>query len=365
MQSLYSANPTKQPPQQPQWGQRPQAPSAPPTFGQMQQQGQPRPAPPPSWYSYRPGTTPQTAPQPNAPPRPQAGGGFQTPPPPNMPAYYGGPQAPAWNGGSPAPAQPPQAPQASQFAMTPQQMTAQGGGMTDQGYAPPSVTPQQQPPPNPMARIWSDATRALAPVTAIAPGFGQAATSAVQRAQSAFGNPQFPQPPQAPPGISAAPPPNYGATPPATSQTQDTANQLGTATQNLLLNQLQNPNPLGAQSYQTQLQQAQTQLNEQYKQQQDQINQNLASRGVFDSSLAGGYLSDLNTAQGRQMASIAANLLPQEAQLGLEGTNSAISNMLGYGGQQFGQQATTAQINLAQQAQQQQQLQQMLQLSGY
>jgi hypothetical protein len=211
-------------------------------------------------------------------------------------------------------------------------------------------------------------------------------------------------PPQAPPqGMSAgAPGQQYGSTPSATAQTQNTANQLGGATQNLLLNQLQNPNgamgtpaaqnllqqqlanpsPLGSQAYQAQSQMAQTQLNEQYQQQQDAINSNLASRGVFDSSLAGGYLSDLNTSQGRQMASIQANLLPAEAQLQLQGTNSALgnaqaysgqntsnisnalANSLGYGQNQFNQAATTSQLNLAQQQQQNAQLQQLLSLTS-
>jgi hypothetical protein len=197
-------------------------------------------------------------------------------------------------------------------------------------------------------------------------------------------------------------PGQYGSGPAATSQTQNTANQLGGATQNLLLNQLQNPNstmgspaaqnllqqqlanpnPLGSQAFQTQMQQAQTGINEQMQQSQDAINSNLASRGVYDSSLAGGYLQDLSTSAGRQMASIGANLLPQEAQLQLQGTNSALgnaqaysgqntsnisnalANSLGYGQNQFNQAATTSQLNLAQQQQQNAQLQQLLSLTS-
>lgn len=306
MQSLYSANPPKKPPQvgpqsvQPGGAQLGAPPNRiagqTPTFGQMQAQGQPRPAPPSGWYNYKPGGMQgQYGAQPF---NPQAWNPTQT--------GTGAPRI-GWTG---------QGGQAVTGGPGGHNYTYPGGrpfvtGQTDQGYHP------------------------VAPPTGV--------------------------------GLNGSGPPGtqYGSTPSATTQQQNTANQLGTATQNLLLNQLQNPNPLGAQSYQTQLQQAQTQLNEQYKQQQDQINSSLASRGVMNSSLAGGYLNDLNTAQGRQMASIAANLLPQEAQLGLEGTNSALANMLGYGNQQFNQALGTAGINLAQQNQQNQSLQQLLGLTSY
>jgi len=375
MQSLYSANPTKPPGQQQGQGQQPswgggqggQRPSwaQQPTFSSMQQQGQSRPAPPQSWYSYQPGQS-STSSSSTSPGQTQ---GYRPPQAPQQPSYapqpsYGTqpPQSP-WQGGPSGYSQP-QAPQSPQSAPPSYQQPSYGG--------PPIGYNQPQAPQN-----WTPPT---------------------QQGASPYA------PPQAPPqGMSAsAPGQQYGSGPAATSQTQNTANQLGGATQNLLLNQLQNPNgamgtpaaqnllqqqlanpsPLGSQAYQAQSQMAQTQLNEQYQQQQDAINSNLASRGVYDSSLAGGYLSDLNTSQGRQMASIQANLLPQEAQLQLQGTNSALgnaqsysgqntsnisnalANSMGYGGQQFSNQYQTAQMNLLQQAQQNGQLQSMLGLTG-
>src|SRR6185312_623504 len=115
MQSLYSANPPKSPGQQnqPSWTGGSQQVQRPPTFSNMQQSGQPRPAPPPSWYNYQPGSASQGTQPPPRPPQPsygtqppQSGGGFQRPP---------------W---------------------------AQGNYQTDQGYTPPPgpYAPQQQPP---------------------------------------------------------------------------------------------------------------------------------------------------------------------------------------------------------------------------
>lgn len=287
--NLYSANLPKKPPQgmPSYYGAPPSGQS--PTFGQMQQQGQPRPAPPSGWYNYTPGSTQQR--------------------PPSTPGY------------SPPPASPPT------------------------GYRTPTTTPGYTPPPVPT----QTGTQPRAPIAGSTPGYNP------PPAPPQNATPQTPQTPSTT---------QYGSGPAATSQQQNTANQLGAATQNLLLNQLQNPDPLASQAFQTQMQQAQTQLNEQYKKQQDAINSSLASRGVYDSSLAGGYLSDLNTAQGRQMASIAANLLPQEAQLAQSGTNSAISNILGYNQNQYNQQYGTAQLNMQQQALQNQQLQALLGLSA-
>lgn len=167
-------------------------------------------------------------------------------------------------------------------------------------------------------------------------------------------------------GPSFAPPATqtYGSGYAATPQTQGNANALGTATQNLLLGQLNNPNPYAAPAVQAGLQQAQTQINEQQQQGVDAINSNLASRGVYDSSLASGYLQDINTQGGRQMASIGAGLLGQEAQNYAGGVNSALNNSGNYNANQFNQQATTAQINNQQQQAQQQYLLQMLGLTG-
>ncbi len=378
MQSLYSANPTKQPGQQgaqqsPWGGGQPRSPQGPPTFSTMQQSGQPRPAPPPNWYRYQPGTTPgwgntdqgyrpaQGPQSPQAPQQPQpqqqqpqqpanAGGGFHQAPPPGMPTYYGGSP---YQGPSPQTSQPQQPPS----------WPPPGGAQVASNLpgAPSAATPPSSYQPPTAAGIYNGVMNN--PMVQ----FGnQMMGYHPPQAPTSWNQPASPNVPPAPPsGISAAGPPQYGATPAASSTEQNTANQLGTATQNLLLNQLQNPNPLGAQAFQTQMQQAQTGINENMQQQTDAINQNLASRGVYDSSLAGGYLKDLSTSAGRQMASIGADLLPQEAQLQLQGTNSALANMLGYGGQQYQQQYQTAGLNLAQQAQQNQQLQNYLQLTGY
>lgn len=201
---------------------------------------------------------------------------------------------------------------------------------------------------------------------------------------------------------------NYGATAPTSAGQQGTANDMGSAAQNLILGGLNNPNPNAnsaltggaSQLAQSQvadpnpynssnIQQMMSVLNTPIVEQQQAAlaaqNANAASRGIYDSNINSGALNDINTAAGRQQLSAADTLLQNAAQAQLQGTNSAISNaaglqnqafnqqqsstaqalnnLLGYSGQEFGQQLSTAQQNLAQQNQQQNLQLQMLGLS--
>jgi hypothetical protein len=191
----------------------------------------------------------------------------------------------------------------------------------------------------------------------------------------------------------------YGAAPATPASAQATANDMGTAAQNLLLGglnnpnpnagspltsgaatmaqgQLANPNPYNASNVQQEMQVLQQPIVEQQQADIAAQNANAASRGVFDSNINSGALSDINTAAGRQQADIGSQLISQMAGAQQTGENSAISNaaglqnqqfgqqqsstaqalnnLLGYSGQSFNQSAVTAQLNQAQQAQQEQ-----------
>lgn len=334
-----------------------------PTFGQMQSQGQPRPAPPPSWYNYTPGST-QQRPQPSYGTQPSQGGGFNPGSTAGGAGYAPGsgyrppqaPQGPVTNAGGANPPMSTQTPQGGGFQNANAGL-ASSYGTTDQGYRP-AQGPSQYQPPNPSQLVNGITQNPMVQ-------WGQRVAGFPQTPIIPPGTPQTPQAPQTPPSGINVPPggAQYGSNPAATSDQQNAANQLGTATQNLLLNQLNNPNPYSSPAVQTQMQNAQQMINEQSQQAADAVNSNLASRGVYDSSLAGGYLADIGTQAGRQLQNVAIGLLPQMANQYQTGINSAIANSLGYGGQQYQQAYQTAGLNLEQQQMQNQQLQQLLSLT--
>ncbi|GEM_PF-6660093 len=328
------------PPSGPPSGPPPQ-PGAPQTFAQMQRAGQPRPPAP----AYRAPVSAYPMPY----PAPAPGGGPQSsfgPPPVPQAAAGAAPNGGYTNG--------------SVWSPTPQN-----------GYRPVTSAVPGQP-------GWS------------APGYGPAVSTggSTVTGPGAQPGPQTgpqPQPPPvgANPFTAAAPGGSYGATPPVAASQQQTANDMGSAVQNLLLGSLQNPNPYasspllgtaaslaqaqgqevnpyltsglvgGAESAilgqlrnpnpynATNVQQMMSVLQqpilEQQQQQIQAVNADAARRGIFDSSIAEGNLKDVDTAAGRAQLSIADTLAQQIAQAQLAGTNSAIANAGGLEGQLAGQ----------------------------
>jgi hypothetical protein len=167
----------------------------------------------------------------------------------------------------------------------------------------------------------------------------------------------------------------YGAAPATSASQQATANALGTNIQNILgsstyspqgygqanyntspltqgasalsASQLANPNPYNSSNIQQMMQTLNTPIIEQQQQEIAGTQANMASRGLYDSSLAQGNLQDVYTAAGRQQLSAADTLLQNAAQAQLSGTNSAISNAAGLQGQAQSQ-LQTAQNNAIQ-----------------
>lgn len=71
------------------------------------------------------------------------------------------------------------------------------------------------------------------------------------------------------------------------------------------------------------------------------IDADMASRGIYSSTTAGGKLGDLATNLNQQRADFATNLATDQAKTFQGDRASAISQAMGYGGQQFGQGLST------------------------
>lgn len=322
-----AASGTQAPPAQPP-PSNPAAPST-STFAQMRQQGIARPPAPAYVRAPANGAAPPVSTQP-AP---------STPPP--QPSPYGTASPPV---GQPA------APTAAPAVPVP--------------YSPGNVgTPgMYMPGSNAAAAGQAILPLSFKPPPAGTPGQGQPQTP-TNPGGAPPGTPPSPPPTGTNPfqPTPAAPPPQYGSTPGATPGQQDTGNALGTSVQNLIGSQLANPNPYNSNNIQTMMGVLNTPIVEQ-QQQAIQANQaNMASRGLFDSTLAEGNLNDINTAAGRQQLSAADTLLNNAAQAQLASTNSAVSNLTGYNQEQFNDSLATNQQN---EAQQQQQFQDALQMLG-
>lgn len=118
-----------------------------------------------------------------------------------------------------------------------------------------------------------------------------------------------------------------------------------------ILQGLANPSRYGA----GEVGQAYNVLNNQLTQQgnadYNRINEDMARRGLYASTTAGGRLGDLATNLNQQRADLATNLLTDQAKNYQSDRASAISQALGYGGQQFNQNLGGFNANLGAQGQ--------------
>lgn len=94
---------------------------------------------------------------------------------------------------------------------------------------------------------------------------------------------------------------------------------------------LQNPSAYGSQQVQDSYNMLNQQLGESYKQEQSQLNDELAKRGISDSSIAGQRYSDLATEQARAQSNMATTLATQAAQTYGADRTAAQSAGLGLG----------------------------------
>ena len=108
-------------------------------------------------------------------------------------------------------------------------------------------------------------------------------------------------------------------------------------TQAAVQHQLTAPNPYGSQQVQNSYNLLSQNIDDQYTQAERATNEQMARRGLYDSTKAVGALSDLNIGKRDAKTQLAQQLLDQQAQSEGQYQNSAIANALGYQGQQNNQ----------------------------
>ncbi|MGN6205990.1 hypothetical protein [Humibacter sp.] len=125
--------------------------------------------------------------------------------------------------------------------------------------------------------------------------------------------------------------------PPPAPQFQPQQSAVDPALQQRVQGQLQSPNPYGSDAVQRSYNLLSQNIDDQYKLKERATNEEMARRGLYDSTKAVGALSDLNIGQRDAKTQLAQQLLDAQAQS--EGTyqNAAIQNALGYTGQQNSQ----------------------------
>lgn len=282
-----TAKRTAKPNDQTQPSGTPPAPQAPPTFAQMQANGQARPAPP----------------APNSAPAPMTG----------QPAG-GLPQATAtatgWHLGD--------APPANAVALQ-RQAAGPNVNLTN-----PMVTPLGLPGQTAAATGGAETggnVRTPAGPTDTGPG---GATLPGGRIEP--GLPTTP-PPITPPGTTT--PPGYSVTP----QTPAISDSLTAATQKALAN----PDPYATDVMQAQRAAGQAQLTQSFGAQQKALDEEMARRGIGASSIASGYYGDLAGQQATAQAGLESNVLSDEANRQQQGLATA----LGAGNSLYGAQASS------------------------
>ena len=144
---------------------------------------------------------------------------------------------------------------------------------------------------------------------------------------------------------------------------QGAGSAVSNATQQAELAQLANPNPYLNPAVQAQEKAGEATLAEQAKAAQQQLDEEMARRGVGSSSIAGGYYGDLAGQEATAQAGLQSNILSNMANLQLAGTGQAInqgqagatsaqnnqqnwlSQLMGYGQNAFNNDVTTNTVN--------------------
>jgi hypothetical protein len=112
---------------------------------------------------------------------------------------------------------------------------------------------------------------------------------------------------------------------------------------------LANPSAYGSKQVQDTYNMLNTQLGQDYDYQRKQLNAELASRGLTDSTIAGNRYSDLATEQARAQSNLATQLATQAAQTYGQDRNAALQAGLGLGNLDLAQQLGVGNLGIAQQ----------------
>lgn len=132
--------------------------------------------------------------------------------------------------------------------------------------------------------------------------------------------------------------PQSGATMHATGQpTTVGQGPVGSSLQQAVLANLGSPSRYGSDQAKATYDRLNSTLTEGFDTQRRKTNENLASRGVYDSTIAYGDLQGIDTQQGRAQTDLAARIAEQQATTSGTDMQSAIANALGYGSTLYGQ----------------------------
>lgn len=92
---------------------------------------------------------------------------------------------------------------------------------------------------------------------------------------------------------------------------------------------LQNPSSYGTEQVQQTYNRLGGQIDDQYAQQRTQADEEMARRGIYDSTIAGGRLHDLNIGQRSARTDLAARLAEEQARMAQQARNDSIGNAMG------------------------------------
>ncbi len=120
---------------------------------------------------------------------------------------------------------------------------------------------------------------------------------------------------------------------------------VGDATRESVLEGLNNPSRFDSQTAQDTFDRLNASLQQQFGTREQGINTDLARRGIFQSTVAGGKLGDLGIENARAQSDLAGNIALEQARTFQGDRTSAIQNALGFDQQQFGQQIGQAGFN--------------------
>lgn len=307
-------------------------PTASPTFAMLQKQGYPRPPQP----TLQPGAAEAGgvgSPLRNEPVRRiedsggGGGGGGSQPPTPIGPTQPGGPTTqppptPGWPPGGPT--TPPGVPTGTAGqTQTPFGRHLQGQyegyqmpGAFQGGYQPLSG-PQYQPGAGPMnvSQSMQMVPQGYSPQNFYGQAPGAFTPQSFQGQYSAVQSPLMRQ----------------------TGQFTPQGGGLDSQLQSAISGQLQNPSMFNQQAVQDMYNRLSGQIDDEYSVRNQRLEEDMARRGLADSSIRGGRLADLNVEKRSAKTELGDRLLERMATTGGADRNAAISQAMGYGGQQFSQ----------------------------
>lgn len=135
---------------------------------------------------------------------------------------------------------------------------------------------------------------------------------------------------------------------------------MGEALYARLMQGLQNPSAYDSDAVRASYEHLVGGIDDSYALQRQGVDEEMARRGIYDSTIAGGRMHDLNIGQRDARTQLAGGLIRDQAASHDAGRSNAVNQGMQYGRDQYGNQLTTAQFNAQQEAANTQLLMQLL-----